>query len=152
MEMTHKYSPEQDRSNAARDHRRQVFWQISAPLAVAVLILGFLGYLASASTFSNFESGTKYSSISLIWILLPWLLIAFVTIIISAALIFGISRLLSIIPAYALKAQIFIEFLVGKVVYYNDKAAEPVIHIHTWLVSLRVVRKRMNIIHFLKSK
>jgi hypothetical protein len=140
----------QKRSEAFEDHRKQVWWQIFVPLGIFILLIVLLGYLVTTSTLNNAEFGTKYSSISLVWILIPVILIAFILLTIMAGLIFGVGQLLSITPGYALKSQVFIEFLVSKWIDYNNMVVTPVLRLAGWMAGFQVIRRRINIFQNLK--
>jgi hypothetical protein len=123
------------------EHRREVFWQITLPLVIGILLL--LAALA-AIIFSAAQPITdvgRWADVSLMWIILPSLFFALIILVILIGLVYGISRLLSIIPRYAYIIQRYFEQGRGKVSQLTNLMAEPVLKINSfWAAARRAVR------------
>jgi len=83
-------------------HRHDLTWQIIVPIILVGLII-----IAGAVFISLGKTGSisLWSDISLIWILLPVLLMAFFTLIILVAAIYGMARLVKATPRFTSRAQ-----------------------------------------------
>ena len=85
-----------------RDHKRQVAWQILAPfLVMAVLIIAG----AVLVTTGGAARASTWADVSVIWLLIPALLVAFVFLAVLVTILYGMGKMLQIIPHYTGKAQ-----------------------------------------------
>ena len=85
-----------------RAHKRQVAWQILAPfLVMAVLIIAG----AVLVTTGGAARASTWADVSAIWLLIPALLVAFVFLAVLITIIYGMGKMLQIIPHYTGKAQ-----------------------------------------------
>jgi hypothetical protein len=85
-----------------RAHKHQFAWQILVPfLVMAGLIIAGALLIVTGGTA---RTGV-WADISLVWLLVPALLIAFGLILITITIIYGMSKILQIIPRYTGKAQ-----------------------------------------------
>ncbi len=91
-----------DDHSTIRAHKRQFAWQILVPFLVmaGLIIAGSLLVVTGGSA----RTGV-WADISLVWLLFPGLLIALGLIVISITIIYGMSKILQIIPRYTGKAQ-----------------------------------------------
>jgi hypothetical protein len=124
MEST-RPNPEQIRPKPTRQHRKQVFWQIWLPLLVCVALVLFLAVITSISAGTAIV--TKWSYLSTIFIFLTLL----------TALIYGLTRLIGILPVYTrlvqdyfFKAAIFIRL-------WSNKAIAPLLSSKAGLAGIR---------------
>ena len=87
---------------SVKKHRHDLTWQIIVPIVVIGLII-----IAGAVFISLGETGSisLWSDISLIWILLPALFMAFFVVVIMAAAIYGMARLAKATPRFTARAQ-----------------------------------------------
>jgi hypothetical protein len=105
-------------------HRRQVFWQITIPLIVIALLAVAVAVLASLS---SANTASRWADISLIFLIIPALLVAFLFLAFNAALIFGLVQLLKALPPFALKAQNLAYLVEARVRSMADSLAKPFI-------------------------
>jgi len=77
-------------------HRREVFWQITFPLIIALLlILGLVGVVIFAG-FQGLGEVSRWADVSLIWLLLPALVVVLVMLLMLSGVVYLITRLLAI--------------------------------------------------------
>jgi len=132
-EMQTPFAPERN-PNTEKTHRREVLLQITLPILVGVLIVIALATLVSSG--STNELG-RWSQVTVIWLVLPVLLLSLLVLVLLAALIYGVSLLLGVIPRYACLTQYWFERVEGRVRKGADLAAEPVIKWQSARASMR---------------
>ena len=108
-------------------HRSEVFWQITVPVGVAAVII--VGMAIAAGWLGTAEDHSRWADVSLIWLILPTLTVAFLFFIILAALTFGLVRLIQVIPLYARQVQDFFVLLTIQVRKLDDKIVEPILRL-----------------------
>jgi predicted membrane protein len=87
-----------------RAHKRQFAWQILAPV---IVIAGLVIAGAVLVTTGGRARTGVWADVSLIWLLIPALLLAFVFLAVIITVIYGMGKILQIIPRYSWKAQGF---------------------------------------------
>lgn len=132
----HQY-PERNPMTHA-EHRREVFWQITLPLVIGILLL--LAALA-AIIFSVIQPVTdvgRWADVSLMWLILPSLFFALIILVIMIGLVYAVSQLLRIIPRYARIIQLYFEQGKGKVSQLTNLIVEPILRINSvWAAARR---------------
>ncbi len=119
--------PMLEETPSIKAHKRQAFWQITFPLIVTVLLILAVAVLTGISAFGEESGAGTWAAIATIWLVVPVMLIAFVFLVVLAALIYGLARLLKIIPPYSGKAQYHVNRLAGKIHTVADAAVKPII-------------------------
>ncbi|MEJ2708752.1 MAG: hypothetical protein P8074_14145 [Anaerolineales bacterium] len=120
-------------------HRREVLWQVMVPLIVGVLVLLALAVLSATG---GTEQVSRWGDVSLIWLILPMLLVALIFLVITAGLAYGVIWLVRVLPGYARQLQALFETLAVKVKQVSDLAAEPFIRIHSFMAGMQVLFNR----------
>jgi hypothetical protein len=131
-EFASKIRQEQNPVTAAR-HRKEVFWQITFPVGIFILVLLAMGLLASIPG----TSVSVWANISLIWLIILMLIFTLILMFILAALAYLVIRINQTLPPYAFRAQCFFARLTGQVAHICDKAVEPALRSHALSASLR---------------
>lgn len=128
---TNKVNSEARKSVSYRRHQRQRFWQIWLPLIFFILIILGVAVLM-VLTVTGVNTGinvSQYGDVSLIWILLPLILLA----VIIAAVLFGFvflnTKILKNLPKYAYPVQKTVFQVSEKVKSISKKIEEPIISI-----------------------
>lgn len=87
---------------AVRSHKRQFAWQILVPFLVmtGLIIPGAVLVVAGGAP----RTGV-WADVSLIWLLAPALFIALMFLVIMITVIYGMAKLLQVLPHYTRKAQ-----------------------------------------------
>ena len=84
-----------------RAHRRQLAWQILVPFFLVVAFILFVAVLVAMGATST----RAWADVSTIWLLAPMLVFALLFAAVLGFLIFGIAKLLQVIPHYTGKTQ-----------------------------------------------
>ena len=120
-------------------HRREVFWQITIPLAIGLIIVLAL---AVGVTLASSTQASRLADVSLIWLILPAMIIALVFLVLTAGLAYGIIWLIGKLPSLTFKIHKFLIQLSVRVRKISDKIAEPVIRVESMKASWRALRRR----------
>ena len=123
-------------------HKREVFWQITLPLLLGILlILAVVG----AIIFSVIQPVTdveRWADVPLIWLILPSLFFALLLLAILAGLVFAVSYMFRIIPPYALVVQLYFEQAKSKIEQLLNMSAEPFLRINSLWAAIRYASER----------
>ena len=119
-------------------HKREVFWQITVPLVLAVLLILAVVVAIIFSATQPVTDVSRWADVSLIWIILPSLFIALIILAITVGLVIAISQVLKVIPRYARIIQLYFEQGKGKIGQLTNLMAEPILRIHSiWAAARR---------------
>jgi uncharacterized membrane protein len=118
--------PERNPLTHAR-HRKEVFWQITIPLMIGILLVLVAVTVVLLSATHAATNLSRWADVSLIWLILPSLLIAFIFFIILIAFTYLITIVLKMTPPYARIIQLYFETGKSKVVFYSNKVTEPIV-------------------------
>jgi hypothetical protein len=77
------------------------------------------------------------------WLLLPMLVLALIPLALLIALIYGLVRLLAVLPGYAFQAQMAIARAAQFVRNIADRTTEPFMRLHSTQAALRAGRKTL---------
>ena len=130
------------------NHKRQSFWQIWFPLAVTILVfilIAVLIILATSHQGSMHDFSVKWSSISLIYMIIPALLVCFVFLAILVAIIYGISQLIIYVPQWAAVALYYLNIAAETIRNFSDKSVIPIFKAHQFFASFKTFRKRLGL-------
>jgi uncharacterized membrane protein len=119
------------------EHKREVFWQITLPLIIGILLL--LAAL-SAIIFSATQPVTdvgRWADVSLMWLIIPTLFFALIILVIMIGLVYAISLLIRVIPRYTCIIQLYFEQAHGKVSQLTDLLVEPILRVNSLWASAR---------------
>jgi FtsH-binding integral membrane protein len=106
-------------------HRKQVWVQIMLPVLLAVLVLLAVSYLLIISTFRENGDVGRWAAISTIWLFLPVLGAGLIVLILFAAIIYLVSYVTGLIPAYTYQAQRFVYRINGIATRIDEMARKP---------------------------
>jgi hypothetical protein len=123
-----------------RSHRKQVFWQITVPLIIGVVILLALGFLTAWRTAP--EPVRRWADVSLIWLILPMLVMLLLGTVIVGALAFVVIKIIQKLPAAMLRVQSAIASVGAAVRKLGDKLAGPFIRIRSLLAALDTLKRK----------
>jgi hypothetical protein len=122
--------PKRPRPLSDPKHRKQTFWQIWVPLVLSILAVLFLAVLTSVSAGTN--AVTEISQLSTVYLGAPFLLIGFMVLVIMGAAVYGLAKLLDILPVYTRMTQGFFRQMAVFIRMWSDKIVSPVLAIKTW--------------------
>ena len=96
-------------------HRREVFWQITFPLIIVLtIVLGLTGGVIYAGVIGLGEV-SRWADVSLIWLLLPALVVALLMLLMLVGMVMLVAKLLGVLPGYARLVQDFVNLLRRKI-------------------------------------
>ncbi|MFZ2095707.1 MAG: hypothetical protein WAV05_03630 [Anaerolineales bacterium] len=119
------------------EHRREVFWQITLPLVIGMLLVLAAVVVIIISTVQPVTDVGRWADVSLMWLILPSLFLAFILLAILIGLIVLISYLLRLIPRYALIVQLYIEQAKGKISQIFNLSVEPILRVEAIWAAVR---------------
>jgi lipopolysaccharide export LptBFGC system permease protein LptF len=123
-------------------HKRQVFWQISVPLIVVVIIVIALALMAG---FAGRDEISTWADISLILMLIPVFIVLLLSLAVFAGSAYGLRKLTQIIPFYTFRAQSFMMRAGRQLRKISDAAVEPVLRTNSMLAGWKAFRSRLSI-------
>jgi len=162
--------PERNPLTHAR-HRKEVFWQITFPVIIGVLLVvaalaallvmtvneaqleralplpentARLGDVtAEEVALLRYQRGTtaRLANVSQMWLLLPALLFALLTLALLIGLVYLVTRLLGVLPGYMRMAQNFMALAELRVRKALNLAVEPVLKTKSFTAALRRARQ-----------
>ncbi len=139
-------SPERNPKTHAA-HKREVFWQITAPLVTGILVLLAAVGAIVYSTIQPVTDVGRWASVSLIWLIVPALFFALLILAVVAGLVFAVSYLMGKIPHAALVVQLFFEQIKGKAGQVLNLSAEPILRINAIWAAIRYATTRRKPAH-----
>jgi hypothetical protein len=136
-----KYIPEPNPVTYPQ-HLRQMWIQIRAPMIVGLLAILIIAFFATQA--SN-PDVSRWGNISTIFLIIPLGLILLVTFAILGLIVYGLYRLLNLLPRYAHMAQLYVYHYSQLIIRLADRVAQPIIRVNGFFASLRVLRKRLRL-------
>ena len=121
-----------------RTHRRQFAWQILVPFLVMTMLI----LAASVWVVTGGPARTDlWADISVIWILAPTLLIALVVLALLVTTIYGMIKLLQVLPTYTGKTQDIFAMLSAMTRKVADGVAKPILWVRQAGAAIRSIFK-----------
>lgn len=123
-----------------RLHKRQLAWQILVPvIAGAVIIIALAVLVITRGTATD----RVVADISVMWLIIPVLILLLVFTVVAAGIIFGMSKLMQIIPPFSGKIQSALVALERAIRKLADGSTKPFIWIdETGAAIKRIFRKK----------
>ncbi len=115
-------------------HRREVLWQITLPVAGFTLVLLVLAVLAATT---SAQKASLWADISVIFLVIPAMFFALITMIIFAAGVYLITRLLQVLPFQFFRAQNGLFRISLQVARLTNRMVEPVLKVHSFNAAAR---------------
>lgn len=123
-----------------RRHRKEVFWQITFPLILGtLLLLGVCGLTVGVAV--GGWPLALWRDISMIWLLLPALILALIVLAIVGGLAYGVIRLIGILPGFFYRLQRMFETVAIRSRQIADRIVVPVLRIAGWRAGIRRLRQ-----------
>lgn len=115
-------------------HRRDFIWQILVPIIVALVLV----IAASIAVATGTDASTsRWADVSTIWLLIPLLVFAFISLIILSGMIYGMAKLLKITPTYTQKLYALICLATEKIEDIADATAKPIFFVEGISASIK---------------
>jgi hypothetical protein len=118
-------------------HRRELWTKILIPMLVAVLVIVVIAALTSVAAFRPESEVGRWAAISTIWIVIPVMFTGLIVLVIFLGLIYGMARLLQLIPPYSAQAQKFVWRIEGYVKRGADEVTKPVLAVDGFVAMIK---------------
>ncbi len=126
-------------------HRRQTAWQIWVPLGLGVAIVLGLAVLAGFGASVGSPELLRWTNISIIFLIIPAAAASLSFVVLFAALIYIMARLLRFIPPYTQLGQAYAHYISVLVRVWSDRAASPFLAVRSaWAGFLTLWRRLFN--------
>jgi hypothetical protein len=122
-------------------HHKQVLWQIWLPLCLGIFFILLLGLLVIFSSTADGVENGKLADISSILLLAPSLLFCFLFFLFLSTLIFGIYKLIGIIPVYSFKIFMYVVIASDFVHLWANRITQPILILQEWIASATHILK-----------
>lgn len=119
-------------------HRREVMWQITIPVIVGTVIMLVVCGLAAAL---SSPLASRWADISIIWLIPPAFLVTLLFMVINAAGVYLLIKLIAAAPPFFYKAQNFFRRIQIRIGSISDKIVEPVLKVNGWSASARAATR-----------
>jgi lysylphosphatidylglycerol synthetase-like protein (DUF2156 family) len=118
-------------------HRRELWRKIIAPMLVAAVLLIALVVWIVLVTFRSNGDVARWAALSTIWLVVPVLFAGLLVLVIVLAMIYGMARLLQLIPPYSGYAQRLVWRAQGYIQRGADLVVKPIFGAEGLIASLR---------------
>lgn len=134
--------PENDRNPVTHKiHRKEVFWQVSFPMILGCLLIIGLAVLTILGA-ARGGSLRQSADASLVFLILPTMMMAIFPLIILAGLAYGVIMLNQKLPSYMRQFQDAMIRVRDGVRTGADKAVEPVLRFKSKVASLEAFKRK----------
>ena len=124
-----------------RRHRKEVFWQIALPMILGMVVLLILTLL---TTQLSFGEASFWASISEIWLILPLMLVGFVTL---ATLVGGIylsQKIIRVLPFYSFQLHKHLLNARTYITRMTDRSVEPALRLSTLNAAVKTAKRQIS--------
>ena len=132
-------SPKMRNPDAQAQHQKEVFWQITLPLALGVIL--FLG-VSILVTVGASGDASRLADAILVWLIIPWLVVSLLVIIVLSGLVYGVVKLSKALPFGFYRLNNFLQRVHEVVSQAGDRAVEPVLKIASLRGRWQALRSR----------
>lgn len=120
-----------------KNHRRQLWTQILIPLLIAIVIVIAVIVLTTVATFRDDGEVGRWAAISAIWIIIPIMAAGLLLLIVFIGIIYGMARLLALIPGYTGQAQKIVWRIEGYIKRGTEQAVQPILAVGSVLATIK---------------
>jgi FtsH-binding integral membrane protein len=135
----HNTNPPERNAQVHAEHKREVSQQIYLPVIIGLLII-LAGVIAiiiyGVQAGSNLR---RWADVSLIWVIIPAMFIGVVMMVVVIGALYGITRVLGILPGYSKIVQGYFQQADIKVAQVTNGIVEPILKVRS---SWAVVKRR----------
>lgn len=129
-------------SSSLRDHKRQLAWQILIPfLAVTALIIAG----AVLVTIGQSSQTRLWADVSIIWMIAPMLVFGLVLVSLMAILIYGMLKLIRILPRFSSRVQGWMSSLSSGTRKVADGTVKPVLWVSQCRAALKAFFRKFRV-------
>ena len=135
----HTPPPKMRNPQVKAQHQKEVFWQITLPLVLGVIL--FLGASALVTVGASIDV-SRLADATLVWLIVPWLVVALLVIVVLSGLSYGVIKLIQVLPFAFYRLNTFLRRVHEIVKQAGDKAVEPVMKTASLRGRLQALRSR----------
>ncbi len=121
-------------------HRKETLWQISVPIAVGSLILLVLSLL---STQMISDEASRWADISLIWLIMPMMLVILISLATLILSIYATVKLIQALPIYAFRFHRSLMLIGAYLHNASDRMVEPFLRVKSFSASAKTLRQQI---------
>jgi hypothetical protein len=125
-----------------RKHRQEVWWQITLPLLVCVLLVLAAGAGVVYAGAVNGGPVDRWASVSIIWLIIPTMLITLILLAVTASLAYGLMRLNGALPRFTRRLQDLWILVAARAKRAADASVEPTLRVQSISAGLRALRRK----------
>lgn len=134
--------PVPTRAPAKTIHRRQVILQIWLPIVLVTLVVLAAAVMAVVFSGTGGVDAGQLASISVIWLVLPFIVSGLLFLLFTLGMIFILARALRILPVYTHLVQLYANIINVRVTDFMDRLARPVIEAHGRTAGWKAIWRR----------
>jgi hypothetical protein len=139
--MNDSESTKERNPNTHNTHKKQVFWQITFPLILGLLVVLALGVWAVLSAVQG-DGVSQSADASLVFLLMPVMVMTLIPFVLLTGLAYGVILLNKNLPAAMYKVQQVMVKIRDGVIKGAGKAVEPVLRIRSTTAALQYLRNK----------
>lgn len=143
--MAKEFNPEQLKERnpiTYQAHKRQITWQIFVPLGLGVLLVLMVAICATQG--SNFQV-SQWADASLVLMISSWMLVGLLSLAVVVVSVYGLSRVLRILPYYFFRSQGFLFRLQLRSHTINNGAVEPILRIQILSAKASAIKRQFRL-------
>jgi hypothetical protein len=118
-------------------HRRELWTKILIPMLFVVAVIVAVAVLTAMTTFRDNGDVARWAAISTIWIVIPIMAAGLLLLIVFIGIIYGMARLLALVPAYTGYAQKIVWRIEGYVKRGTEQAVQPILGVGSVLATIK---------------
>ena len=118
-------------------HRRELWTKILVPMLLAVAVIVAIVILTSIAAFRDNGDVARWAAISTIWIVIPIMAAGLVVLVLFVGLVYGMAKLLQLIPPYTGHAQRVIWRIEGYVRRGADASIKPILAVESVIATVK---------------
>jgi hypothetical protein len=124
-------------------HHQEVLWQITLPLVLGGGLILATAILTVWAGVGNRGDVSLWADISLIWLILPWLLVTLIFIAILAGLVYAFTMMISGLPPLAYRIQGGFRRASVLVRSYANRLVEPVLRVNSAQARVKAFKRSL---------
>lgn len=123
-----------------RNYRRQRFWQIIFPIVIFSLLIGLAGGFTVGA---GKELNRLWADVSIIWMVLPMLFLAFFMLVILVGMVYLLYQLTKGTPRITRKVQNFLTRIEQETCRAANSVVKPILWVHQVQSGLRSLMRKI---------
>ena len=108
-------------------YRRELWTKILIPMLAAVTLIVAVAVLTGFAASHENSEVSRWAAISTIWIVIPVMAAGLLLLLVFIAILYGMARLLALIPTYTGQAQKIVWRIEGAIKRGADMAVKPIL-------------------------